>query len=82
MPGSPTPPVVLHILPYDLARGAQRYARALVDALNAEGEAHQILTLFRADPVLLRPDVELDVPAGCSAVSALIREWSGGSAAR
>jgi len=64
MPGSPTPPVVLHVLPYDLARGAQRYARALVDALNAEGESHQIMTLFRADPVLLRPDVELDVPRG------------------
>ena len=64
MPGSPIPPVVLHVLPYDLARGAQRYARALVDALNAEGESHQILTLFRADPVLLRPDVELDVPRG------------------
>ena len=64
MPGSPTPPVVLHVLPYDLARGAQRYARALVDALNTEDESHQILTLFRADPVLLRPDVELDVPRG------------------
>ena len=64
MPGSPTVPVVLHVLPLDLARGAQRYARTLVDAVSAEGEAHQILTLFRADPVLLRPDVELDVPRG------------------
>ena len=64
MPGSPIAPVVLHVLPYDLARGAQRYARTLVDALAAEREAHQILTLFRADPVLLRPDVELDVPRG------------------
>ncbi|HWL50623.1 MAG TPA: glycosyltransferase family 4 protein, partial [Acidimicrobiia bacterium] len=64
MPGSPIAPVVLHVLPYDLARGAQRYARTLVDALTAEGESHQILTLFRADPVLLRPDVELDVPRG------------------
>ncbi len=64
MPGSSTPPVVLHVLPYDLARGAQRYARTLVDALTADGGSHQILTLFRADPVLLQPDVELDVPRG------------------
>lgn len=64
MPGPTHPPIVLHILPYDLARGAQRYARTLVDALAAEGESHRILTLFRADAALLRPDVELDVPRG------------------
>jgi glycosyltransferase involved in cell wall biosynthesis len=64
MPGSPSTPIVLHVLPYDQARGAQRYARTLVEALATEGESHQILTLFRADAVLLRPDVELDVPRG------------------
>jgi glycosyltransferase involved in cell wall biosynthesis len=63
-PDHDRPAGVVHILPYDLARGAQRYARALIDALAAEGERHQILTLFRAEPVLLRPDVELDVPMG------------------
>ena len=55
---------VLHVLPYDLARGAQRYARALVDALDSDAERHVILTLFAADPVLLRPDFQLDVPRG------------------
>lgn len=56
--------LILHVLPYDLARGAQRYARSLVDSLDGDADSHQILTLFRADPVLLRPDVELDVPQG------------------
>jgi len=55
---------VLHVLPYDRARGAQRYARALVDALDSDAERHVILTLFAADPVLLRPDFQLDVPRG------------------
>ena len=58
-------PLILHVLPYDLARGAQRYARALVDAFGEDGDdSHQILTLFRSEPVLLRPDIELDVPQG------------------
>ncbi|HEX6148080.1 MAG TPA: glycosyltransferase family 4 protein [Acidimicrobiia bacterium] len=55
---------VVHILPFDLARGAQRYARALVDLLDTPDQRHLILTLFAAGPVLLRPDVELDVPQG------------------
>ena len=57
-------PLILHVLPYDLARGAQRYARSLVDILGGDEDSHQIMTLFRADPVLLSPDVELDVPQG------------------
>jgi len=56
--------LVLHILPFDLARGAQRYARALVDLLDTPDQRHLILTLFAAEPVLLRPDVELGVPQG------------------
>jgi glycosyltransferase involved in cell wall biosynthesis len=55
---------VLHILPYDLDRGAQRYARALVDRLDSPEERHLILTLFAADPVVLDADVELAVPRG------------------
>ncbi len=55
---------VLHILPYDLARGAQRYARALVDLLDSADEPHRILTLFASEPVLVRPDFSLDVPQG------------------
>jgi glycosyltransferase involved in cell wall biosynthesis len=61
---SEAPPVVLHVLPYDLARGAQRYARTLVDAFAEDGVSHLILTLFRAEPAGLRPDVRLDVPQG------------------
>ncbi len=57
-------PLILHVLPHDLARGAQRYARSLVDSLDGDEDTHQIVTLFRSDPVLLRPDVELDVPQG------------------
>jgi glycosyltransferase involved in cell wall biosynthesis len=53
---------VVHILPYDLARGAQRYARALVDLLDTPAERHLILTLFASDPVVLRADIELGVP--------------------
>ncbi len=55
---------VIHILPFDLARGAQRYARALVDRLDSSDDRHLILTLFRTEPVLLKADVELDVPQG------------------
>jgi glycosyltransferase involved in cell wall biosynthesis len=64
MTNSDAPPVVLHVLPYDLARGAQRYARTLVDALANDGVSHVILTLFRSAAAGLRPDVELDVPQG------------------
>jgi glycosyltransferase involved in cell wall biosynthesis len=64
MAESEPPPVVLHVLPYDLARGAQRYARTLVDALADDGATHIVLTLFRAEPAGLRPDVRLDVPQG------------------
>ena len=55
---------VVHILPFDLDRGAQRYARALVDRLDSPEERHLILTLFSSDPVVLRADLELGVPQG------------------
>jgi glycosyltransferase involved in cell wall biosynthesis len=56
--------IILHILPFDLARGAQSYAQALVDRLNQFEERHLIMTLFASEPVLLRPDVKLDVDQG------------------
>jgi glycosyltransferase involved in cell wall biosynthesis len=55
---------VLHVLPYDLDRGAQRYARALVDRLDTPEQRHLILTLFTGNPVVLDADVELAVPQG------------------
>lgn len=57
-----TPPLALHILPYDLARGAQVYARALRDALDADDFHHRTVTLFEGEPGILDPDHRLDVP--------------------
>jgi glycosyltransferase involved in cell wall biosynthesis len=35
-----------------------------VDSLSDDEDTHLVLTMFRAEPVFLRPDVELDVPQG------------------
>jgi glycosyltransferase involved in cell wall biosynthesis len=59
-----SPGAVLHVVPFDLARGAQRYARTLVDALVERGEAHQVLTLFDSDSNDLNADMTLGVPRG------------------
>jgi glycosyltransferase involved in cell wall biosynthesis len=56
--------LVLHVLPVDLARGAQTYARALRDRLDGDDVAHRTLTLFRSPPAALEPDITLDVPPG------------------
>jgi glycosyltransferase involved in cell wall biosynthesis len=55
---------VLHVLPVDVARGAQTYARALRDALDDDDVRHRTLTLFRAEGGNLQPDHSLDVPDG------------------
>jgi glycosyltransferase involved in cell wall biosynthesis len=56
---------VLHIVSYDVGRGAERYARALVDSLNASGtERHRLMTMFRGDEDTLDPDIALEVPRG------------------
>ena len=67
-----TPPVaptlVLHILPVDLARGAQTYAREIRLGLDRGETRHRTLTLFRSGggprPDTLRPDYALDVRPG------------------
>jgi glycosyltransferase involved in cell wall biosynthesis len=57
--------LVLHVLPVDLARGAQTYARELRLALDdATTTRHRTLTLFRSPPGALRPDLTLDVSSG------------------
>ena len=64
---APARPTVVHLLPYDLARGAQRYARALVDTLQSGPEpeaSHVVMTLFAAESAVLRADVSLGVPRG------------------
>lgn len=57
-------PVVLHVLPADLARGAQVFAAALRDQLDGDRHHHRVLTLFASDEAGLRPDVMLDVADG------------------
>jgi len=57
-------PLVLHVLPVDLARGAQVYARELRLALDGTGARHRTLTLFGSDGGTLQPDASLAVPSG------------------
>lgn len=57
-------PLVLHVLPADLARGAQVFAGALRGELDGRRHHHRVLTLFDAPPAQLRPDVELAVGDG------------------
>lgn len=55
---------VLHVLPVDLARGAQIYARQLADVLDQPGERHRVLAIFASEPGPLHPDLCLGVPDG------------------
>jgi glycosyltransferase involved in cell wall biosynthesis len=57
-------PLVLHVLPTDLARGAQTYARELRTALDGAAVRHRTLTLFSSTAGALRPDWSLNVPDG------------------
>jgi glycosyltransferase involved in cell wall biosynthesis len=57
-------PLVLHVIPTPLARGAQREARALADELDAPGlRAHRVLCLFEGRPEV-EPDLSLGIPDG------------------
>jgi glycosyltransferase involved in cell wall biosynthesis len=57
-------PLVLHVIPTPLARGAQREARALADRLDRPGvRAHRVLSLFRGPPEV-RPDISLGFDGG------------------
>jgi glycosyltransferase involved in cell wall biosynthesis len=58
------PPLVLHVLPVDLARGAQTYARDLRHRLDREDTRHRCVTIFRSGGSTLLPDYRLDVPDG------------------
>lgn len=60
----PVPPTVVHLLPYDQARGAQRYARTLVDRIGSEEQRHLILTLFEGEGGSLDADIALDIRRG------------------
>lgn len=57
-------PLVLHVIPTPVARGAQREARALADQLDRPGTwAHRVLSLFDGPPEV-RPDFSLHFPSG------------------
>lgn len=50
---------------YDVSRGAERYARALVDILNSRDlDGHLLITLFESDEQSLGADFALDVRRG------------------
>ncbi len=54
--------VVLHLLPTDVARGAQVAARGMRMALDRPAEEHRILTFFDSESVALNADYGLQVP--------------------
>jgi glycosyltransferase involved in cell wall biosynthesis len=55
---------VLHVLPVDISRGAQTYARELCRALDDRATRHRSLTLFRSSGGTLEPDDVIDVAPG------------------
>jgi len=69
--GSPTTePLVLHVIPTPVARGAQREARALADELDDPGvRRHRVLSLFAGPPEVV-PDYSLGFPSGARPASA------------
>ena len=56
--------VVVHVLPNDVARGAQVSARATCRVLDRPGDRHQLLTIFAAPPAVLGADHRLDARSG------------------
>jgi glycosyltransferase involved in cell wall biosynthesis len=60
----PTEPLVLHVIPTPVARGAQREARGLADQLDTPGvRAHRVLCLFDG-PNEVRTDISLAFDGG------------------
>jgi glycosyltransferase involved in cell wall biosynthesis len=59
-----TEPLVLHVIPTPVARGAQREARALADQMDRPGvRAHRVLSLFDGPPEV-HPDISLRLRGG------------------
>ncbi|MEX1004533.1 MAG: glycosyltransferase [Acidimicrobiia bacterium] len=52
---------VLHLLPLDVARGAQTYAKAMRDLLDSPEIEHRTATIFKSDSAYLDADVDLGV---------------------
>lgn len=53
--------LVLHVLPLDLPRGAQRYAKALRDTLDGAAVRHRTLAIFDSESRALDADIKLAV---------------------
>src|SRR4051812_46821564 len=54
--------LVLHVLPIDVARGAQIFAAALVDEANRSSpDRHELVVLFTAGPSVLPAEYRLGV---------------------
>ena len=65
--GTDDTPLVLHVIPSPLGRGAQRAARLLVDRLDEPGVIrHRLLGLFEGPPEV-EVDLSLGVPGGSRA---------------
>lgn len=60
-----TDPDVIHVVPQDIARGAQRYADMIIRQLEDSGR-HRLLTLFESDVGFLNAEISLDVRSGLS----------------
>lgn len=50
---------VLHVLPRDLARGAQRYAKAMRTTIDGPRQQHRTLVVYGGDEGVLSPDFSL-----------------------
>ena len=55
------PSRILHVLPTDVARGAQTYAKAMRDKLDSTDSLHRIVTIFRGPSAALEADADLGV---------------------
>jgi glycosyltransferase involved in cell wall biosynthesis len=62
--GTRRPATVVHLLPIDVARGAQVYLHALRDTLTRWGDEHRIVTLFGTAVSASGADLALGVPPG------------------
>jgi glycosyltransferase involved in cell wall biosynthesis len=63
-------PRVLHVVPTALGRGAQVFARALVDQLGGDSDGHVLVSLFGGETGI-EVDQTFDLPGGAAAASGL-----------
>jgi glycosyltransferase involved in cell wall biosynthesis len=67
-----TGPAVLHVIPTAIGRGAQVFARALVDELGGAQGGHRLASLFQGQGDIA-VDLELGLPGGPAAAEGLHR---------